>query len=264
MVRGFNKKHSRKDNYFMSTLNNQNDVLTTDGMLAMSTEYFKRLAYTDFDMYCEDKGGPLSQKEFAFFEEIKSQERLTGIKCEGNSTYYTVIGRAKEANICLELGLYGAALTTAITLPDTCGLIMRCKNEKGNVKNRYEEWFNRYVLTNNTQICNELKEADFTGAKCYQLRNKILHQNTIIKYKDNCEFKLTLSDTISKIGNKDKMVITIGIPFLCEAILEGIANFVRLDYPSPLDYKTYGFQVFSTIANIEAKKNKTNYERNKV
>lgn len=238
----------------MNTSNNQNDMLTTDGMLVMNTEYFKRLASADFDMYYENKEGPLSPKEYAFFEELKSQEKLTGIECEADSTYYTIIGRAKEINLCLELGLYGAALTAAIALPDTCGLIMNCENKKGTVKSRYEEWFDKYVLTNETPTCDSLKSANFTGNKCYQLRNKILHQNTIIEYGDDCKFNLTLSDTVSKIGNKDKMEITIGIPFLCEAILDGIANFVRPDYPAPLDYKTYGFQVFSTTASIEAQK----------
>ena len=59
-----------------------------------------------------------------------------------------------------------------------------------------------------------------------------------------------------KIDYGNKVEITIGIPFLCEAILDGFAKFIRTDYPTPLDYKTYGFQVYSDAASIEFQKAK--------
>ena len=240
----------------MDKQNNKCNKLSTDGMLAMKTEYFNRMASIDYEMYSENEEGPINPKECAFFEELKSDERITGLKSENDCTYYTIIGKAKEISICLRLGLYGTALTSAITLPDTCGLIMKCGESTGSVRDRYEKWFEEYVLTNSAPSCDSLKKVDFTGKRCYQLRNKILHQNTICEYEDNCDFNLTLSDTIEKIDYGNKVEITIGIPFLCDAILEGFAGFIRTDYPAPLDYKTYGFQVYSDAASIESQKAK--------
>lgn len=240
----------------MDKQNNKCNKLSTDGMLAMKTEYFNRIASIDYEMYSKNEEGPINPKECAFFEELKSDERITGLKAENDCTYYTIIGKAKEIDICLQLGLYGTALTSAITLPDTCGLIMKCRESTGSVRDRYEKWFEEYVLTNSSPSCDSLKKVDFTGKRCYQLRNKILHQNTICEYEDNCNFNLTLSDTIEKIDCGNITKITIGIPFLCDAILDGFEKFIRTDYPAPLDYKTFGFKVYSTAASIEAKKAK--------
>ena len=55
------------------------------------------------------------------------------------------------------------------------------------------------------------------------------------------------------------MLIEIGIPILCAAILEGVGNFIQLDYPAPQDYKTYGYKIYSTVASIESMKRKTDY-----
>ena len=59
------------------------------------------------------------------------------------------------------------------------------------------------------------------------------------------------------------MLIEIGIPIICSAILEGVGNFIQLDYPAPQDYKTYGYKIFSTVASIESLKKVTDYFDNK-
>lgn len=142
----------------MDKQNNKCNKLSTDGMLAMKTEYFNRIASIDYEMYSKNEEGPINPKECAFFEELKSDERITGLKAENDCTYYTIIGKAKEIDICLQLGLYGTALTSAITLPDTCGLIMKCRESTGSVRDRYEKWFEEYVLTNSTPSCDSLKK----------------------------------------------------------------------------------------------------------
>ena len=95
--------------------------LTKDGIFAICTEYYEKLQRVNHEMYCENKNGPVAPNEYAFYNELKSQERITGLDCPDGYTYYTIAAKAKEAYLCLDFGLYGAALQLALTLPDTCG-----------------------------------------------------------------------------------------------------------------------------------------------
>lgn len=233
--------------------------LTKEGIFAINTDYYEKLQSIDSDMYLENKNGPISPKEYAFYNELKSQERITGLVCPDGYTYYTIAAKAKEAYLCLDFGLYGAALQLALTLPDTCGAIAYAHFGKAEVRNRYEKWFDEYVIENGGPDGKALADNGFTGEKCYCLRNKILHENTTSGY----DFKLTISNASGKIIDNKHMLIDIGIPIICSAILEGVGNFIQLDYPAPQDYKTYGYKIFSTVASIESLKKVTDYFDNK-
>lgn len=73
----------------------------------------------------------------------------------------------------------------------------------------------------------------------------------------------TISNASGKIIDNKHMLIEIGIPIICSSILEGVGNFIQLDYPAPLDYKTYGYKIYSTVASIESLKKVTDYFDNK-
>lgn len=229
--------------------------LTKEGIFAINTDYYEKLQSVNSDMYFKNKNGPISPKEYAFYKELKSQEHITGLNCSDGYTYYTIAAKAKEAYLCWDFGLYGAALQLALTLPDTCGAIAYTHFGKAEVKERYKKWFDEYVIKNGGPDGQALADNGFTGEKCYYLRNKILHENTTGGY----DFKLTISNASGKIIDDKHMLIDIGIPILCAAILEGVGNFIQLDYPAPQDYKTYGYKIYSNVASIESMKRKTDY-----
>ena len=153
-----------------------------------------------------------------------------------------------EVRCCLESGYYRAALVSALTIPDICGLVEHPECLKGSRK-RYVAWFNDHILANYAKKFTsegEVSESYFDGDMCYSLRCKLLHEgNNRIDVKSinvsgdkGCRFEFRLivggSDncgrTIYSIPGCETVAVkqvTLNITDLCEALCRGAEDFYK-------------------------------------
>lgn len=144
-----------------------------------------------------------------------------------------------EINIALNNGLYLAALTATLTLPDVCGKVEFPSLKTGE---RYKQWYAKYVLDGNLP-------ADMV----YALRCSLLHEgNANIKAKNQLHFELMTNSLTqpfgidfcfnSKITHADGTTdqkITVYVGFLCTAICNAAKKYYteNKDKFSFLNYK---------------------------
>lgn len=79
----------------------------------------------------------------------------------------------KEINTCLKNDLQIAALTMALTLPDTCGKAYCPKGRNGE---RYANWYDDFITTPKRKQCG-IDGAVIGGRLVYKLRCAMLHES---------------------------------------------------------------------------------------
>lgn len=62
----------------------------------------------------------------------------------------------KEINTCLKNDLQIAALTMALTLPDTCG---KAYHPQASVSNRYTSWYDDHVLAPKSELTGDASKG---------------------------------------------------------------------------------------------------------
>ena len=153
-----------------------------------------------------------------------------------------------EVRCCLESGNYRAALVSALTIPDICGLIEHpeCRKES---RKRYVDWFNDHILVNYAKKFTpegRVSESYFDGDMCYSLRCKIFHEgNNRIDVKsinvsgcEDCRFEFRLivggSDSYGRAihsfpGYETVVVrqVTLNVTGLCEVLCGGAEDFCK-------------------------------------
>ena len=79
----------------------------------------------------------------------------------------------KEINTCLKNDLQIAALTMALTLPDTCG---KAYSPKGRNGERYANWYDDFIATPKRKR-GGIDGAVISGKLVYKLRCAMLHES---------------------------------------------------------------------------------------
>ena len=217
-----------------------------NGKLIPTTKYYRELS--EYNSGVSSAKIEYSARDIAkaYLEEIKNSDDFLGLEAE-SSLYYSVFDKIKEIHLCLILGLYVAALSMALTIPDTCGLIEDV-TRGSNVYDRYTAWFDKYVYERGIS---DYKSLGFNGCACYQLRNRILHNNNTAAVNEKLvkerkyEFSLCVHSELLEVYSdslKGANKIEIGIPILCDDIVDGFLNFIAPDYPAPIDYRKYAIE----------------------
>ena len=91
----------------------------------------------------------------------------------------------KEINTCLKNDLQIAALTMALTLPDTCG---KAYHPQASVSNRYTSWYDDHVLAPKSELTGDAsKRFLVSGNVVYKLRCAMLHESnpTVVGTEEN-------------------------------------------------------------------------------
>ena len=80
-----------------------------------------------------------------------------------------------ELERCLTNDLQIAALTMALTLPDTCGKVY---HPQASVSNRYTSWYDDHVLAPKSELTEDTsKRFLVSGNVVYKLRCAMLHES---------------------------------------------------------------------------------------
>lgn len=143
----------------------------------------------------------------------------------------------KEINSCLKNDCQIAALTMALTLPDSCGKV--CYPDSNNGE-RYIQWYDTYITE-------PQKKFDMTpivnGKLVYELRCALLHEsNPVIHGKSEKIDKFSLIwrsinssartpvekyTAVDKEGNRQECFLSIDIVSLCMDICEAALIYYR-------------------------------------
>ena len=90
-----------------------------------------------------------------------------------------------EIERCLKNDLQIAALTMALTLPDTCGKVY---HPQSSVSNRYTSWYDDHVLAPKSELTGDTsKRFLVSGNVVYKLRCAMLHESnpTVVGTEEN-------------------------------------------------------------------------------
>ena len=90
-----------------------------------------------------------------------------------------------EIERCLKNDLQIAALTMALTLPDTCGKVY---HPQASVSNRYTSWYDDHVLAPKSELTEDTsKRFLVSGNVVYKLRCAMLHESnpTVVGTEEN-------------------------------------------------------------------------------
>ena len=90
-----------------------------------------------------------------------------------------------EIERCLKNDLQIAALTMALTLPDTCGKVY---HPQASVSNRYTSWYDDHVLAPKSELTGDTsKRFLVSGNVVYKLRCAMLHESnpTVVGTEEN-------------------------------------------------------------------------------
>ncbi len=138
-----------------------------------------------------------------------------------------------ELQISLKINNWYSALLLALTVPDICGQL---ENPTKNSKERYLEWFNKYLSKNyiKTVGAQENEHIFLSGADLYALRCSFLHENSgdISNQKareviNNFIFSTTLSHLLF-ITNKSngKKTLILRVDVFCEEICNALREWI--------------------------------------
>ena len=146
-----------------------------------------------------------------------------------------------EIERCLKNDLQIAALTMALTLPDTCGKVY---HPQSSVSNRYTSWYDDHVLAPKSELTGDTsKRFLVSGNVVYKLRCAMLHESnpTVVGTEENItHFSLIWrpASSCSRVpiercikldenGAPQQQAISIDIVSLCQDICEAALLYYR-------------------------------------
>ena len=161
-----------------------------------------------------------------------------------------------EIRKALENGVYQAALSLTLTLPDICGQV-----ENGvpkGTRTTYIDWFDKHIDAASFSLgpasfiitMQGQKYAEFDGAACYALRCRFLHNgsddvenNT---YKPSIDkFELLTPDSLPRKGDGHSyrfsatdVIARLDIKYLCEQICNAAEKFYD-EWPDKADFNDH-------------------------
>jgi hypothetical protein len=176
-----------------------------------------------------------------------------------------------EIERCLKNDLQIAALTMALTLPDTCGKVY---HPQASVSNRYTSWYDDHVLAPKSELIGDTSKRFWvSGNVVYKLRCAMLHESnpTVVGTEENiAHFSLIWrpASSCSRVpiercieldenGAPHQQAISIDIVSLCQDICEA----ALLYYRKNKEYFSFNYRIISTsdrLANLFGYDNEIN------
>ena len=176
-----------------------------------------------------------------------------------------------EIERCLKNDLQIAALTMALTLPDTCGKVYR---PQGKVGERYIGWYNDHILNPQRELIGDDRESFLiSGEVVYKLRCAMLHESnpTVVGTEENItHFSLIWRPASScshvpiecciepdENGAPQQQAISIDIVSLCQDICEA----ALLYYRKNKEHFSFNYRIISAsdrLANLFGYDNEIN------
>lgn len=146
-----------------------------------------------------------------------------------------------EIERCLKNDLQIAALTMALTLPDTCGKVYR---PQGKVGERYTSWYNDHILAPKSELIGDTSKSFLVnGNVVYKLRCAMLHESnpTVVGTEENItQFSLIWCPVsrcsrvpiercigLDENGEPQQQTISIDIVSLCRDICKAALLYYR-------------------------------------
>lgn len=163
----------------------------------------------------------------------------------------------KEINTCLKNDLQIAALTMALTLPDTCG---KAYSPKGRNGERYANWYDDFIATPKRKR-GGIDGAVISGKLVYKLRCAMLHESNpgVDGAEDVTKFSLiwrslasasrtTVERCIQRNadGVVQEHVLSIDIVALCQDICEAALAYYR----GNKDKFSFDYRIISTSDQV--------------
>ena len=176
-----------------------------------------------------------------------------------------------EIERCLKNDLQIAALTMALTLPDTCGKVY---HPQSSVSNRYTSWYDDHVLAPKSELTGDTsKRFLVSGNVVYKLRCAMLHESnpTVVGTEENItHFSLIWrpASSCSRVpiehcielgenGAPQQQAISIDIVSLCQDICE----VALLYYRKNKEHFSFNYRIISAsdrLANLFGYDNEIN------
>lgn len=168
-----------------------------------------------------------------------------------------------EIERCLKNDLQIAALTMALTLPDTCGKVYR---PKAHNHERYISWYDDHVLASKSELIGDTsKKLLISGNVVYKLRCTMLHESnpTVVGTEENItQFSLIWCPVsrcsrvpiercieLDENGAPQQQAISIDIVSLCQDICEA----ALLYYRKNKEHFSFNYRIISAsdrLANL--------------
>lgn len=166
-----------------------------------------------------------------------------------------------EVKACLKADLQFAALTVALTLPDSCGKVYRpdCGNRE-----RYTQWFNDYITKPQKEQFGIPDTESFwlNGEVVYSLRCAMLHESkpNIQKNVENItQFSLIYRSasavrrtpiecctSFDADGKPDQRIVSVDIVSLCQDICDAALKY----YLENKDKFSFDYRIVSTTDSV--------------
>lgn len=116
-----------------------------------------------------------------------------------------------------------AAIFIALTMPDVCGKLEQPEKES---KERYIEWYNRYLLKINTMVLSNEEHVFLTGRDCYALRCSILHEGSedISRQRAREVLSKIYITTLGSHRIKTDDVLSLNVSVFCEEMCQAVES----------------------------------------
>ena len=158
----------------------------------------------------------------------------------------------EEINHCLKNDLQIAALTMALTLPDTCGKVYLPQEKVGK---RYIDWYNDHIAKpKGERLGDDAGHFTISGEVVYKLRCAMLHESNptvtgtaekITQFSLIWRSEKSCSRTpvdrciqLDAVGGVEKQTLSIDIVSLCQDICEAVLSYYNKNKSSfSFDYR---------------------------